>query len=135
VFVCVLRIERVRQSFTSCDNLKYVTFLFHTSVSSLYRVSQEERSIFCEVIISAILRKSVYMNMCPIPNGFRYLAPIVSFPPTAMRHWLKRVNRCEASVGCCDGKYCAPNSKYCKKNIGNHSNRTHVHINLFFFLE
>ena len=35
-------------------------------------VSQEERSIFWEVIVSVILSKNVYMNMCPIPNGFRY---------------------------------------------------------------
>jgi len=34
-------------------------------------VSQEERSIFWEVIVSVILSKNVYMNMCPIPNGFR----------------------------------------------------------------
>jgi len=34
-------------------------------------VSQEERSIFWEVIVSVILSKSVSMNMCPIPNGFR----------------------------------------------------------------
>jgi hypothetical protein len=37
---------------------------------SLYRVSQEERSIFWEVIVSAILSNNVPMNMCPIPNGF-----------------------------------------------------------------
>jgi len=40
-------------------------------IAQLYRVSQEERSIFWEVIVSAILSKNVYMNMCPIPNGFR----------------------------------------------------------------
>jgi hypothetical protein len=34
-------------------------------------VSQEEKSIFCEVILSAILSKKVYMYMCSIPNGFR----------------------------------------------------------------
>jgi hypothetical protein len=34
-------------------------------------VSQEERSIFWEVIVSVILSKKVYMYMCPIPNGFR----------------------------------------------------------------
>jgi hypothetical protein len=38
--------------------------------SSVYRVSQE-RSIFSEVIVSAILIKKLYMYMCPIPNGFR----------------------------------------------------------------
>jgi uncharacterized membrane-anchored protein len=37
----------------------------------IYRVSQEERSVFWEVIVSVILSKKLYMNMCPIPNGFR----------------------------------------------------------------
>ena len=37
----------------------------------IYSVSQEERSIFWEVIVSVILSKTIYMNMCPIPNGFR----------------------------------------------------------------
>jgi hypothetical protein len=37
----------------------------------VYRVSQEEISIFLEVILSVILSKSVYIHMCPIPNGFR----------------------------------------------------------------
>ena len=36
-----------------------------------YGVSQEKRSICWEVIVSVILSKNVYMNMCPIPNGFR----------------------------------------------------------------
>jgi hypothetical protein len=36
-----------------------------------YNVSQEERSIFWEVTVSVILSKKLYMNMCPIPNGFR----------------------------------------------------------------
>jgi hypothetical protein len=40
-------------------------------IAILYRVSQEERSIFWEVIVSVILNKKLYMNMCPIPNGFR----------------------------------------------------------------
>ena len=41
------------------------------STNILHRVSQEERSIFWEVIVSVILSKNVYMNMCPILNGFR----------------------------------------------------------------
>ena len=36
-----------------------------------YRASQEERSIFWEVIVSVILSKNVCMNMCPLLNGFR----------------------------------------------------------------
>jgi hypothetical protein len=35
----------------------------------IYRMFQEERSVFWEVIVSAILSKILYM--CPIPNGFR----------------------------------------------------------------
>jgi hypothetical protein len=41
------------------------------SIFGVYRMSQEERSIFWEVIVSVILSKKVYMYMCPIPNGFR----------------------------------------------------------------
>jgi hypothetical protein len=37
----------------------------------LYRVSQEERSIFWEVIASVILSKIAYMYMCRIPNSFQ----------------------------------------------------------------
>jgi hypothetical protein len=37
----------------------------------IYRVSQEGRSIFWEVIVSVILSKKVYMYMCPFLNGFR----------------------------------------------------------------
>jgi hypothetical protein len=33
-------------------------------------VSQEERSIFWEVIVSIILSRKIYMYVCPIPNGF-----------------------------------------------------------------
>ena len=35
------------------------------------QVSQEQRSIMWEVIVSVILSKNVYMNMCPIANVFR----------------------------------------------------------------
>jgi hypothetical protein len=55
------------------------TYIFHTSVSyvtthsvlRLYRMFQEERSIFSEVMVSVFLSKKVYIYMCPIPNGFR----------------------------------------------------------------
>jgi hypothetical protein len=60
---------------------------------SVYRVSQEERTIFWEVIVSVILSKKRLMNMCPIPNGFRDRAilvvwlgrPVLSFPPATGR--------------------------------------------------
>jgi hypothetical protein len=44
------------------------------NTACLYRVSQEESSIFWEVTVSVILSKRVYMYMCPIPNGFRDIA-------------------------------------------------------------
>jgi hypothetical protein len=35
---------------------------------AVYRMVQEERSVFWEVILSDILSKTVYMYMCPIPK-------------------------------------------------------------------
>jgi hypothetical protein len=59
-------------------------------------MSQEERSIFWEVIVSVILSKKLYMYMCPIPNGFPERA--VSLHSTlyrrATRHVLTRVAKC-----------------------------------------
>jgi hypothetical protein len=79
-------ILRFGHSFFLPKSSQFFINLF-SSRSTLYRVSQEERSIFCEVIVSVILRKKVCMNMCPIPNGFRYLArsilnlaPIIFLP-------------------------------------------------------
>jgi hypothetical protein len=37
----------------------------------IYRMSQEEMSIFCEVTVPVILSNKHYMYMCPIPNGFQ----------------------------------------------------------------
>jgi hypothetical protein len=37
----------------------------------IYRVSQEERSIYFKFIVSVILSKKLYTYMCPIPNSFR----------------------------------------------------------------
>jgi len=54
-----------------CGRLNLISNLVETSDQAIYRMSQEERSIFWEVIISVILRKNVYMNMCPIPKIFR----------------------------------------------------------------
>jgi hypothetical protein len=40
-------------------------------VRRIYRLSQEERSIFWEVIVSDILSKTMYMYMFPIPDSFQ----------------------------------------------------------------
>ena len=47
------------------DIFLYIIYIY------IYIVSQEERSIFWEVIVSVILSKILYMNMYPIPNGFQ----------------------------------------------------------------
>jgi hypothetical protein len=86
----------------------------------IYRVSQEEKSIFWEVILSIILSKKLYMNICPIANDFRDRAilvvwlgrPVLSLPPALLRHCLKSNGSISETV----------------------RNRTHVHIK-FFCLE
>jgi len=40
----------------------------------IYRVIQEKRSIFCEVIVLVTARKQGRMNLRPILNGYRYRA-------------------------------------------------------------
>jgi hypothetical protein len=47
-------------------------------------MSQEERSIFWEVILSAILTKKTYVYMCPIKKGFRDLFHC-TFPKLLLR--------------------------------------------------
>jgi len=37
----------------------------------IYRMIQDETSIFSEIIISVIVKKTVHMNMCLIWNGYR----------------------------------------------------------------
>jgi hypothetical protein len=57
------------------DDLLWLSSL----ASHIYRVSQEERSIFLEVTVSVILsKKKVYMYMCP--NSERF--PLYSTPYT-----------------------------------------------------
>jgi hypothetical protein len=61
-----LKVESI--VYTGCA----VDFFMMLPLSRLYRVSQEEMSIFREVTVSVILsEKRVYMFICPIPNGFR----------------------------------------------------------------
>ena len=47
------------------------TALIDNLLKQIYRMSQEEMSIFWEVIVSVFLSKNVHMNMCPILNGFQ----------------------------------------------------------------
>jgi len=45
--------------------------VLHIKTPLVYTVSQEDRSVLWEIIVSIILSKNVYMNMCPIPKDFR----------------------------------------------------------------
>jgi hypothetical protein len=54
--------------------------------NNLYRVSQEERSVFWEVVISVILSKRVYVYMlCSVVNGFRGTAVHCTVPKLLIR--------------------------------------------------
>jgi hypothetical protein len=64
---CQFELGRV----TEYSELNSLVFFSLCKRMALFSVSQEERSIFWEVIISVILSKKVYMYMHPIPNGFR----------------------------------------------------------------
>jgi hypothetical protein len=55
----------LRAHFQCTGSLKFsIQNLWFTGTSSIYRVSQEERSIFWEVIVSVILRKNKIMWTC-----------------------------------------------------------------------
>jgi hypothetical protein len=58
------------KTLTGASEVIPIVFMFTQDGQYAYRVSQEERTIFWEVIVSVILSKKLYMNMCPIPNRF-----------------------------------------------------------------
>jgi hypothetical protein len=67
-------------------------------------------------------KKEVYMNVCPIPNGFRYLARNIFLPSISMSNHNHQLTRQTlVHYGGREGKYCSPNSKYCAPNIRNRS--------------
>jgi hypothetical protein len=68
---------------SGCSNsaeFHFLYFFIHV-VAYIYRMSQEERSIFWEVIVSAILSKTMYMYIYPIPNGFRDRDGVTTIKP------------------------------------------------------
>jgi hypothetical protein len=56
------------------DRAILVVWLGRPGLSFPPALLRKGRPIFWEVIVSVILSKKLYMNMCPIPNGFRYRA-------------------------------------------------------------
>jgi hypothetical protein len=54
---CVLRIPKVNNRFYDSQALLPILILVFGILLCIHRVSQEERSVFCEVIVSVILRK------------------------------------------------------------------------------
>ena len=63
---------------------KYLGSYFVTirTMGSTYRVIQDERSIFWQVIVSVTVRKKVHINMCLILIGYRDRAIWISRPNT-----------------------------------------------------
>jgi hypothetical protein len=53
------------------DRAILVVWLGRQVLSFSPALLREGTSIFWEVILSVILSKKLYINMCPIPNGFR----------------------------------------------------------------
>jgi hypothetical protein len=112
----------------------------------IYRVSQEERSIFWEIIVSVILRKKVYMNMFPIPNGFRYLARSILnlarnilFPFLSMRNHSSQLTLHTDSHASDIGalrwegrKMLSTKKNYCAPDIGNRSEQDTCSYKPFF---
>jgi hypothetical protein len=80
------------------DILKYVhekiysVWLCHYREKLLYRMSQEEGSVFWEVIVSVILNKKVYTYMCPIPNSFQDRA--ISLYSSKIVWWERDITYC-----------------------------------------
>jgi hypothetical protein len=64
----------------------------------IYRMPQEKRSVFREVIVSLILSKKVYRYVCPVPNGFQdraiSLYSSLYTVQTSSTHVLTRVAKC-----------------------------------------
>jgi hypothetical protein len=67
-------------------------------LAKLYRVSQEERPILWEVIVSAISSRKVYIYMCPIPNGFQDRAISLYSSKTLAK---KEILRTVSNTGIC----------------------------------
>jgi hypothetical protein len=90
--IYALKHVKDRYGWKSKYNRILLVKISNIDLKNLYRVSQEGRSIFWEVIVSVTLSKKVYMYMCPIPNGFRDSA--ISLYRGATRHVLTRVAKC-----------------------------------------
>jgi hypothetical protein len=72
----------------------------------LYRMSQEERLVFWEVIVSVILSKKLCMYVCPVPNGFRDRAlTLYSSKIVDKKEILRTVSN--SGIYCSSDKVCA----------------------------
>ena len=64
--------SRDSRQFVSSRGFLLSTYLSEPQISEfIYRVIQKERSIFCDVIVSVMLRKYLHMNIWIILNGCR----------------------------------------------------------------
>jgi hypothetical protein len=62
-------------------------------IKRIFRASQEEMSIFWEVVVLTILSKKVYLYMCPIPSGFRDRAISLHCSTVVSHEALRRATR------------------------------------------
>jgi hypothetical protein len=65
--------------------LKLKQEIKETTVLCTHRLSQEERPVFWEVIVSVILSKKLCMYTCPVPNSFRDRAILLYTTPYSVQ--------------------------------------------------
>jgi hypothetical protein len=70
VSVCVHTCVRV---YTRERTYAHTRARTHTHTQT-HKAIQEGRSIFCDVIVSVIVRQEVHTNMCLVPNGYQHAA-------------------------------------------------------------
>jgi hypothetical protein len=117
----------------------------YVSSAYVYKLSQGERSIFWELIVSVILGKELYINMCLMPNGFRYLAlsilnlaPDIFLPSLSMSNHNSQLSL-HTDSHASDWRITAGGEENIARQIQNTlcqisetvRNRTHIHIHFF----
>jgi hypothetical protein len=65
------RLKYNRYSYIAVLRLSFLLRIYKSGCRVTYRMPQEEKSMFWEVIVSVFLSRNVCIYMCPIPNGFR----------------------------------------------------------------
>jgi hypothetical protein len=77
---CKTLVGKVQRDQPLCASYEYCQLPCLGTFSDIYRVIQEKRSVFWEVIISLSVRKNVRVNMRLILSGYQERAVCISRP-------------------------------------------------------